>query len=76
MTGTEGRRIVPKIVVDESRCKACLLCVVGCPQHNIELAEHTNEMGHHPAYQIDPDKCKACRLCAIMCPDVAIKVYR
>ncbi len=65
-----------KIVVDESRCKACSLCIVACPQANIAMAEHTNEQGHHPAVQLDARKCKACRLCAIMCPDVAITVYR
>lgn len=67
---------MPKIAIDESRCKACGLCIVACPQGNIELADRTNEMGHHPAYQLDETKCKACRLCALMCPDVAIKVYR
>lgn len=67
---------MPRIAVDENRCKACSLCLVSCPQHIIELAEYTNETGHHPARQVDETKCKGCRLCALMCPDVAITVYR
>ena len=65
------------IVVDDTYCKGCGLCVDACPLSIIELdAERINAKGYHPASLVEPDKCTGCASCATMCPDVAITVYR
>lgn len=69
---------MPKIVIDESRCKGCALCTVACPNKLIHMSDKINKQGFLPA-RIRPEnleKCTSCALCAQMCPDVAIHVYR
>jgi 2-oxoglutarate ferredoxin oxidoreductase subunit delta len=69
---------VPKLVIDETRCKGCALCVQACPRNLIAVSEKINKQGFLPA-QISPEnlrECTSCALCAQMCPDVAITVYR
>ncbi|MDR1774945.1 MAG: 4Fe-4S binding protein [Actinomycetes bacterium] len=66
-----------RIVVDETYCKGCGLCVSVCPQHIIEMdATRLTAKGYHPAHLTDAARCTACANCATMCPDVAITVYR
>jgi 2-oxoglutarate ferredoxin oxidoreductase subunit delta len=69
---------VPKIVIDESRCKGCALCTIACPRNLLRLSEKLTRQGFLPAEmpaECDHD-CTSCALCAQMCPDVAITVYR
>lgn len=66
-----------RIIVDESYCKGCGLCVQACPQDIVALdTTRINAKGYHPAYLTDESKCTACMSCATMCPDVAITVVR
>ena len=66
-----------RIIVDESLCKGCGMCVNACPKKIVALAKsRLNAKGHHPAELIDEEKCIGCRSCAIMCPDTAITVER
>lgn len=66
-----------RIVVDETYCKGCGLCVDACPVDIIALdTARINAKGYHPACQTEPEKCTACCSCALMCPDVAITVYK
>lgn len=68
---------MPRIIVDESVCKGCEMCVIACPKKIIALAkEKINAKGYHPAQLLDADKCTGCCSCAMMCPDVAITVER
>jgi len=67
---------MPRIVVDEDRCKACELCVSFCPKGLIQLSKRMNSRGFHPASLRDKRKCSGCAQCAMMCPDIAITVYR
>ncbi len=66
---------MPKIQVEEDRCKGCGLCVAACPRHCIEMAKEINRHGYFYARMTNRDLCIGCRLCAIACPDVGIKVY-
>lgn len=69
---------MPRVVIDESRCKGCALCTIACPRQLIRLSDKINKQGFLPA-QIsveDLERCTSCALCAQMCPDVAITVYR
>ena len=67
---------MPRIEVDEKRCKACELCIVACPHKVIGLANHFSPLGFHPACMVKPEACTGCMLCAFVCPDVAIEVYK
>jgi len=66
-----------KIIVDESRCKGCELCISACPRNLIKLdTERINAMGYHPSTLTDEEKCIGCAMCAMMCPHIAITVER
>jgi len=67
---------MPKIEVDEKRCKGCELCIVACPHEVIALSKNFSPNGYHPACMDKPEACTGCMLCAFVCPDVAIEVYK
>jgi 2-oxoglutarate ferredoxin oxidoreductase subunit delta len=64
------------VVVNETYCKGCELCVESCPQHVLGLdATHITAKGYHPATLI-ADGCTGCGICGVMCPEAAITIYR
>lgn len=68
---------MPKIIVSETYCKGCGLCVTACPQNIIELDPNKlTQKGYRPARLIDAAQCTGCANCAVMCPDVAITVIK
>ncbi|MDH5490927.1 MAG: 4Fe-4S binding protein [Myxococcales bacterium] len=65
------------VVIDETRCKGCGLCVEACPQGILALADSRfNGIGYRPVEVSLMERCTGCELCAIMCPDVCFTVYR
>jgi 2-oxoglutarate ferredoxin oxidoreductase subunit delta len=68
-------KMFAQIEIDESRCKGCGLCTIGCPRKLLELEDDINDTRDAHAIITSQDKCVGCALCAGMCPDVAIKVY-
>lgn len=67
-----------RIVLDEGRCKGCLLCTVVCPEKILRQSKRMNPQGYKVA-EADPElaaKCTGCTACAQMCPDLAIVVLR
>ncbi|HTP63860.1 MAG TPA: 4Fe-4S binding protein [Geobacteraceae bacterium] len=67
---------MPKVEIDEARCKGCGLCTIACPRQLIELSDKINLLGYTPARSREQDKCTGCKMCAEMCPDVAITVFK
>lgn len=66
-----------RILVDDTYCKGCSLCIDACPVGIIELDKtKLTAKGYHPAVLVDASKCTGCMSCALMCPDVAITVER
>lgn len=66
-----------RIIVDDSYCKGCGLCIDVCPMKIIALDQSKiTAKGYHPAHLLDEDKCTGCASCALICPDVAITVER
>ena len=66
-----------RIIVDDSYCKGCGLCVTVCPRDVMELDQETlTSKGYHPARLTDESRCTGCALCAQICPDVAITVFK
>jgi len=57
-----------KIIVDESKCDGCYLCVEGCPDEILELGPQDK------AIVVAQDSCLACRNCEHLCPRQAIVV--
>jgi 2-oxoglutarate ferredoxin oxidoreductase subunit delta len=65
------------IVIDQKKCKGCVLCVDACPKAIIVQGRELNDAGYQFVVCDDPEKkCNACTLCAVMCPDMCIEVYR
>ncbi|MBS5802098.1 MAG: 4Fe-4S binding protein [Brachyspira sp.] len=66
------------IVLDETRCKACYLCINECPKKLLRVGSKTNNLGDHLVEFYDPNhECLGCAMCATRCPDLAItQVYR
>lgn len=66
------------IIIDENKCKACLLCINECPKSLIKVSEKTNKLGSHVVEFVDPkNECLGCAMCATRCPDLAItEVYK
>ncbi|HGZ71283.1 MAG TPA: 4Fe-4S dicluster domain-containing protein [Nitratifractor sp.] len=59
---------------DESRCKACDLCVAVCPAGVLEMRyEPTSTLGAMISVS-HPDSCIGCNECELACPDFAIYV--
>jgi 2-oxoglutarate ferredoxin oxidoreductase subunit delta len=69
---------VPKVVIDELRCKGCGLCTTACPYGLIHMSDKLNRQGFLPAVISDEDqeKCVSCAMCARICPDVAITIFK
>ena len=67
---------MPRIEVDEKRCKGCELCVIACPFEVLALSKKFSSTGYYPAIMVLPEKCTGCTLCALVCPDAAIEVYK
>lgn len=69
---------MPKIVIDELRCKGCALCTIACPRELLQMSEEMNRQGYFPAAMAEGKmkECTSCTLCARICPDVAIAVWR
>jgi len=63
------------VIIDSERCKGCDLCVVTCPEGNLELSSSLNQSGYHPAiftFHGKKGDCTACGICYWVCPDFAI----
>ncbi|KAB1440839.1 4Fe-4S binding protein [Pseudodesulfovibrio senegalensis] len=67
-----------RIVIQEDRCKGCLLCTTVCPTQIIVQSDRFNQSGYKVAEvpEADMEKCIGCTSCALICPDLAIKVYK
>ncbi len=65
---------MPKIIIDEKKCKSCGLCIETCPNKLIGYSNRANETGLTPAEFKDTEgKCTGCAMCAVICPEIAIK---
>jgi 2-oxoglutarate ferredoxin oxidoreductase subunit delta len=60
--------------VDESRCKACDICVSMCPAGTLAMQYDTTSTLGAMVKVIAPESCIGCNECEIHCPDFAIYV--
>ena len=60
--------------VNESRCKACDLCVTVCPAGTLAMVyDNTSTLGAMVKI-VAPESCIGCSDCELSCPDFAISV--
>lgn len=72
-----GRKEAPQNVpvwVDESRCKACDICVSLCPSGVLGMKKDEHKVLGKIISVAYPDSCIGCRECELHCPDFAIFV--
>lgn len=67
---------MPRVEIDDNRCKACYLCVSVCPKKCLGKAKQISKKGYFPAVQERPEDCIGCKMCYTMCPDIAITVMK
>lgn len=67
---------MPKVEINEVRCKGCEYCIIFCPKKVLGLDSSINSHGVKPAIVVNPGMCTGCAFCAIMCPDVCIEVWK
>jgi 2-oxoglutarate ferredoxin oxidoreductase subunit delta len=67
---------MPKIEVNDMRCKGCELCTKACPKQCIEMSGTFSKTGYYPARLAKEDCCIGCAMCYQVCPDMAITVFK
>ncbi|GAB7079470.1 4Fe-4S dicluster domain-containing protein [Megalodesulfovibrio paquesii] len=65
-----------QVLINEERCKGCLLCTVACPKDVLAQSARFNQQGYKVVEVARQDDCTACAACARICPDFAIRVFR
>lgn len=60
--------------VDESRCKACDLCVSVCPTGTLAMRQAPSSTLGAMVTVVHPEDCIGCNDCELACPDFAIYV--
>lgn len=66
--------MLTRIIIDETYCKGCKLCIDQCPKKVFENSSKRNQKGYLVPMVSNAENCIACRLCEIICPDMAITV--
>jgi len=64
-----------ELKINEDKCKGCGLCIIFCPQENLELSKDLNKKGICYAGIKDLRKCTGCGMCFLVCPDACIEIY-
>ncbi len=66
------------IIIDETRCKSCFICVGTCPKGLIKKSDKVSKLGDNLVeFKDDKNECLGCAMCATRCPDMAITgVYK
>ena len=69
----EANRI-PKIVIDQERCKGCDLCLELCPKKIFQESQEMGIKGFRIRIPKLSTQCSSCGLCKYFCPEGAIKL--
>ena len=63
-----------RIIIDETWCKGCKLCIAQCPKKVFELSSKRNRKGYLIPEASQAENCVGCLLCEMTCPDMVITV--
>jgi 2-oxoglutarate ferredoxin oxidoreductase subunit delta len=64
-----------RLVVNETWCKGCRICVDLCPQNVLSMVEAHDRWEGAIVKVTNMDACNGCGICEVECPDFAITVY-
>jgi 2-oxoglutarate ferredoxin oxidoreductase subunit delta len=67
---------MPKVEIDQTKCKGCEYCVFVCPKNVLGLSDEINSRGIRPILVLKPESCTGCTLCAVVCPDACIEIWK
>ena len=62
------------IIVDDTLCKGCNICVEYCPLDVFEVSTEINRRGYYVPVPVKEKECVDCRLCELLCPEFAITI--
>lgn len=65
-----------KVLIDQGRCKGCMLCVKYCPKKILLATNMVNQDGYKVVACIDEDACIGCLSCANMCPSACFEIFK
>ena len=60
------------IIIDETLCKGCDICVELCSEVVFVVSEHINHLGYYIPIPVNIDKCNGCMICEHICPELAV----
>lgn len=63
-----------RIVIDETYCKGCELCLHTCPKKIFQRSGRRNAKGYALPLAKDMEACSGCKTCEWMCPELAVTV--
>ncbi len=63
-----------RIVIDETYCKGCGLCVDQCPKKVLKTGKKRTPRGYLVPDVGAVEECVVCTICERICPDMAITV--
>lgn len=63
-----------KLVVNETWCKGCRICVDLCPTRTLEMVDSPDRWEGTVVKVVRMDDCNGCGVCEVECPDFAITV--
>lgn len=63
------------LVVNETWCKGCRICVDLCPTGVLEMVEAPDRWEGAIVKVVNMDACNGCGICEAECPDFAITSY-
>ena len=64
-----------KLVVNETWCKGCRICVDLCPTKTLEMIESPDRWEGSIVKVTNMEACNGCGICEVECPDFAISVF-
>ena len=59
------------VILNQARCKGCLLCVEVCPNGLFIQDPHPTSQGVYPVQMVDTPYCIDCLRCVDICPEGA-----
>lgn len=63
-----------RIIIDETYCKGCELCLHTCPKKIFRRSGRRNAKGYALPLTQDVEACSGCRTCEWICPELAVTV--
>jgi len=63
-----------KLIVNETWCKGCRICVDVCPTKTLEMVESPDRWEGVIVKVVRMDDCTGCGICEVECPDFAISI--